>query len=103
MPLVVVADLTPTADAHDQVLAALGKIVPQVHAEDGCERYAVHMSRSQIVVIEQWRDKDSFKAHATGAALAELNSSLEGLLDGEVEVKVLTPLNFGDPLLGSLV
>ncbi len=46
---VVVATVIPQPD-HAQ---AVGEAVPQEHAEEGCERYALHEARDgSLVVIE---------------------------------------------------
>ena len=42
MSVVVVATITPKADQVDAVRDALLAAVPRVHAEPGCELYAVH-------------------------------------------------------------
>ena len=45
MPVVVVATITPKPEYRDEVIAAMKKAVPLVHAEDGCELYALHADK----------------------------------------------------------
>ena len=42
MSIVVVATISPKPEHTDAVAAAFAGIIPQVHAEDGCELYALH-------------------------------------------------------------
>jgi len=42
MSIVVVATITPKPEHTDEVAAAFAGVIPQVHAEDGCELYALH-------------------------------------------------------------
>ena len=50
---VVVATITPQPEHARAVREAVLSAVPQVHAEEGCERHALHEARGgSLVVIE---------------------------------------------------
>src|SRR3712207_2649470 len=52
---VVVATITPQPQHAQAVREAVLAAVPQVHAEEGCERYALHEARDgSLVMIERW-------------------------------------------------
>lgn len=100
MSVVVIATLWPIAEKRAEVVAALGESIPDVHAEEGCELYALHENEDRLVYVEQWASAALLKAHSTGAALAKVN--LEGLLAKPTEVVVVSPLPFGDARKGTL-
>lgn len=95
MPIVLIATLTPLPEFRDDVLLALQEAVPRVHAEPGCEVYALHDSPNGFLIIERWTDGEALKAHARGEALSDLRSALEGKLDGTLDTKMYTPLPRG--------
>ncbi len=103
MPVVVVATITPVPGEHEAVREALLGVVPLVHAEDGCELYALHETDDRLVMIEQWASQAALDAHSRGAALAGLAPSLAGRLAGPADVVVLTALPGGDPVKGRVV
>ncbi|GAA1444543.1 putative quinol monooxygenase [Leifsonia poae] len=99
---VVVAVLTPL-DGHTQnVLDAFEVAAPLVHAERGCELYAVHTDGTRVVVVERWTELADLQAHSAGAAIAELNRLNAGHLDGQPEVLVTENVPFGDPRKGTI-
>jgi quinol monooxygenase YgiN len=99
---VVVATLTPL-DGHVQdVLDAFGVASPLVHAEKGCELYAVHTDGTRVVVVERWTEIADLQAHSEGAAIGELNRLNAGHLSGLAEVLVVENVPIGDPLKGTI-
>ena len=62
---VVVATITPQPEHAQAVREAVLAAVPQVHAEEGCQRYALHEARA---------------AHGKGEPFTELSRRLEGKL-----------------------
>jgi len=102
MSVVVIATLWPIAEKRAEVVAALGESIPDVHAEEGCELYALHENEDRLVYVEQWASAELLKAHSIGAALAKVNPKLEGLLAKPTEVVVVSPLPFGDARKGAL-
>ncbi len=90
----VVAILTAKPGKGAELLAALGKVVPQVHAETGCIEYqpvtdAENAGASQskigpdsLVVIEKWATMDDLKAHSASAHMAEFGKAAADLIAG---------------------
>ena len=95
MSIVVVATLTPKPDAVDAVREALLAAVPKVHAEPGCERYALHEADGVLVMVEKWESQEALSTHMTAPALTGLGPKLAGKVSGAPEVQVLTPLPAG--------
>ncbi|MDQ0377863.1 putative quinol monooxygenase [Amycolatopsis thermophila] len=103
--VVVIATMQAAEGKETQVEEALRAAVRAVHAEPGCERYALHRdprSPSTFVMLEKWASGSALGAHGKGAALAELTAALDGLLAKPMDVQVLTPLPDGDPQRGAL-
>jgi quinol monooxygenase YgiN len=100
--VVVVATIIPLPEHRDEVIAAFTATIPQVHAEDGCELYALHQRKDRLVVIEKWASRDALGRHSKGAALAAMNPRLAGKITGPAEVIVLDAVPAGDAALGQL-
>lgn len=99
MSIVVVATITPKPEHTDEVAAAFAEIIPQVHAEDGCELYALHRAGDQLIMIERWASPEALDQHSKGAAL---NPALRGKVTGPAQIVVSHPLPAGDPAKGQL-
>ncbi|WP_236792910.1 putative quinol monooxygenase [Amycolatopsis sp. GM8] len=98
-PIVVVATAVAVEGKEDQVEQAFRTAVPAVHAEPGCELYALHRdprSPSTFVMIEKWASTDALRTHGKGPALVALGQALDGLLAEPLAVRTLTPLPAGD-------
>ena len=103
MSVVVAATITPQSEHADADREAVLAAVPQVHAEEGCERYALHEARDgSLVMIEQWASPEALAAHGKGEPFTELSRQLEGKLAGAPELQVLSPLPAGDDAKGVL-
>ena len=102
MPVVVVATITPLPEYRDEVIAAFSETIPLVHAEDGCELYALNQTKDRLIMIEKWASSDALRTHSKGAALAALNPKLSGKLVGPTDVIVLTAVPAGDETKGAL-
>jgi quinol monooxygenase YgiN len=100
--VVVVATITPLPEYHDEVVAAVTATIPQVHAEDGCELYALHQAPDRLIMVEKWASRDALATHSKGAALAALNPKLAGKVTGRPEVIVLDAVPAGDAAKGQL-
>ncbi len=81
---------------------AIRLAIPKVHAEDGCELYALHQADDRVMMIEKWASREALGAHSQGAALAALRSQLAGKIAGPAEVIVLEAVSAGDPGKGQL-
>ena len=102
MSVVVVATISPKPEHADEVRQAVLETVPKVHEEPGCERYALHEARGQLVMVEQWESPEALATHGKAAPLAELSQRLDGKLTGRPAVTVLTAVPAGDPAKGAL-
>lgn len=102
-PVVVTAYFYPRAEAREQVLAALEPAITGVHAEDGCELYAIHDAPDgSIVMLEKWTSAELLDAHGQGEPVKQLTAALDGLLERPVAVTRLVPLPVGQPGKGAL-
>ena len=103
MSVVVVATIPPQSQHARAVREAVLSAVPQVHAEEGCERYALHEGRDgSLVVIEQWAGPEALAAHGKGEPFTELSRQLDGKLAGAPQLQVLTAVPTGDDAKGAL-
>jgi quinol monooxygenase YgiN len=100
--VVVVATITPLPEYRDEVIAAYTATIPQVHAEDGCELYALNQAEDRLIMIEKWASSDALRTHGQGAVLAALRPQLKGKTAGPAEVIVLTAVPAGDEAKGAL-
>jgi quinol monooxygenase YgiN len=103
MSIVVVATITPKPDQRDAVFAAIMHSVPAIHDEDGCELYAVHDAGEAVVIVEQWRDQAALDAHGVGAAVRQVQATINEKLLCSPSLVLATPLPAGIPILGRLV
>ena len=102
MSVVVVATITPKPDQVDAVREAILAAVPKVHAEPGCELYAVHEGAGHFVMVERWETPDALQVHGSAEALTTLGGQLAGKLDGAPDVRRLTAVPAGDPVKGAV-
>ena len=102
MSVVVVATITPKPEHVDEVRQAVLETVPKVHEEPGCERYALHEGRGQLVMVEQWESPEALATHGKAEPLASLSAKLEGRLTERPAVQVLTAHPAGDAGKGAL-
>jgi len=102
LSVVVVATLTPKPDQVDAVREALLGAVPKVHAEPGCELYALHESDDAFVMVERWESAEALDVHGKAEALTTLGGQLAGKLAGRPEVRRLTAVPGGDTTKGAV-
>jgi quinol monooxygenase YgiN len=98
--VVVVATIIPLPEHRDEVIAAFTATIPQVHAEDGCELYALHQTSDRLIMIEKWASREALGTHSKGAAA--LNPQLAGKVSGTPEVIVFDAVPAGDAAKGQL-
>ena len=103
MSVVVVATITPQPESRDAVREAILRAVPQVHAEPGCELYALHEADDgTFVMIEHWESPEALAVHGKADALRALGADLRGKVTGPPQVRRLTPVPAGDSGKGAL-
>jgi quinol monooxygenase YgiN len=100
--VVVVATITPRADQVDAVREALLDAVPQVHAEPGCELYAVHEGDGNFVLVERWESREALRTHGKAEALTALGARLADKLAAPLDVRRLSPVPAGEAAKGAL-
>jgi quinol monooxygenase YgiN len=100
--VVVVATITPQPDEVEAVRKALLIAVPKVHAEPGCELYAMHEGDGQFVMVERWESLEALKAHGSAEALTTLGGELAGKLVAAPDVRRLAPVPAGDTRKGAV-
>jgi quinol monooxygenase YgiN len=98
----VLATIRVVDGQRDAFLAEFRKLVPQVHAEDGCIEYgpAVDVSsglaaqgaeRPDVaVIIEKWRDLPALEAHLQAPHMHEYRQRVRHLVE-HVELQILKP------------
>ncbi|GMA21476.1 antibiotic biosynthesis monooxygenase [Arsenicicoccus piscis] len=103
MTAVVTAVFTPLEGRKDELVAALRETMPGVHAEPGCELYAIHDAEDgTVTMIEKWTTREDLDAHSRGEAVAALQAATGELLAGPVDVVIMTPLPAGTAEQGEL-
>ncbi len=102
MPIVVVATLTAKPESVDTVRAACQEAIEAVHAEPGCQLYALNEANGTFVFVEQWADEEALKTHSTAPAVGKLFGTVGEHLDGAPDIKMLAPVVAGDPAKGQL-
>ena len=100
MSVVVVATITPKPDQVEAVREAILAAVPKVHAEPGCELYALHEGTGHFVMVERWESAEALKAHGTAEALTTLGGQLADKLAGPLDVRRLSAVPAGDVAKG---
>jgi quinol monooxygenase YgiN len=100
--VVVVATITPLPGQVDAVREAILAAVPAVHAEPGCELYALHEADGEFVMVERWADADALRVHGKAQALTTLGGQLAGKVAGPPEVKRLAAVPAGDSAKGAV-
>jgi quinol monooxygenase YgiN len=96
--VVVVATITPQADAREAVREAILRAVPRVHAEPGCELYALHEAEDgRFVMVERWESPEALAVHAKAEALRDLGADLRGKVTGPPALSgLLNPVPAGE-------
>jgi len=102
MSIVVVATITPLPGRTQDVVQAFATVTPQVHAEAGCELYAIHTDGEVIVMVERWATQDDLDAHSRGAALVEFKGLTTGALATSPQVLTLQNVPSGEPVKGTI-
>ena len=102
MSVVVVATITPKPEHRDELIAAYTETIPLVHAEEGCELYALHEAPGKLMMIEKWASREALDKHSRGEALAGMRPKVADKVAGPTEVIVLDAVPAGEPDKGQL-
>jgi quinol monooxygenase YgiN len=103
MTVVVTAVFYPIEGAKDRLAEAMRAGIEAVHAEPGCELYAIHdAADGTITMIEKWTSVEDLDAHAAGDAVKILGAGIDGLLAKPTVVTRMTPIPTGAADQGTL-
>ena len=86
--------LTAQPGTRDDLLAALGRILPAVDQEEGTEIYAIHTDTTDenaVWVYELYTDDAAMTAHSSSDAMAALLGEVGALLGDAPLMVVTTP------------
>ena len=98
----VMATIELKEGTRDAFLEAFRKVVPLVHAEDGCIEYAsavdfptaipiqVPIRDHVVVIVEKWRDQSALEAHAVAPHMTPYRESIKEYVV-QITAQVLTP------------
>jgi quinol monooxygenase YgiN len=101
--IVVTAVFHPIEGGREDLISSLARSLAAVHAEDGCELYALHdADDGTLVLLEKWASRDALAAHAAGDAVVQLNASVSAFLARPTTVTAMTAVPAGDPRRGAL-
>ena len=101
--VVVTAVFVPQQGRQEEARSAILGALADVHAEPGCELYALHdAADGTLVLIEKWESAELLAAHAGGEPVARLNRAVAGLLEKPAGVVTMTPVPGGDAAKGRL-
>ncbi|UCR88749.1 putative quinol monooxygenase [Mycetocola spongiae] len=102
-PVIVNARFFPRAGQEAALVEALIAAIAPVHAEAGCELYALNSHDSgELLMIEKWSSADLLDAHAAGPAVRDLDAAIAPFLARPVLVERFTAVPAGDVRLGAL-
>lgn len=103
--VIVVATIDVLAGMEERAEQVLRSAIPAVHAEPGCQRYALHRasnSSTTFVMVEKWQSAAALDRHVEAAAFTELTAALADCLAKPIDISVVTPIPEGDDHLGRI-
>ena len=105
MSLIVIATFSVRAGREADAEAAFEELVDATHAEEGCERYALHRDPANplaFVFVERWASAEAHAAHDETAHVARIRARIDELFQEEPDVRRLEPLPLGDAAKGTV-
>ena len=98
----VIASIDLAPGTRDAFLAEFHKLMPLVHAEDGCLAYAPCVDAQtgipvqfmtgadRVTIMEQWTSADALKAHSVAPHMRDYRLAVKDYVRG-MELRVLAP------------
>lgn len=95
----VIALITAKPGKRAALLEEFRKIIPEVHAEQGCIEYGPvvdaegspdRFGDDTFVVVEKWESPEALKAHSVAPHMKAYGEQAKGLIAGRA-IHVLTP------------
>ncbi|OPY02289.1 MAG: putative monooxygenase YcnE [Syntrophorhabdus sp. PtaB.Bin184] len=80
----------------DEALAAFKTLMPEVAKEEGTVLYSLNVEKADpntLVVVEQYRDKDSLKFHSSTPYLKEFFEKSASFTRGKSEVVIMEEIS----------
>jgi quinol monooxygenase YgiN len=102
MSVVVVATIYPQQGSLEEVVGAYVDAAEEIHAEAGCELYALHSGEDRLVVVEKWASPAALGAHATSELMLGLRDLVGDKLAAATDVQVLEARPAGESRQGAL-
>lgn len=97
MTIVVSVTFHPLPGQTTALLDAIAEHVPAVHAEPGCEIYALHRTAGdEVLLIEKWVCEEAFAAHREGTALQAIVAATRPLSTRNFSVARARPHPVGE-------
>ena len=99
----VIATIELNPGVRERFLGEFQRVVPDVHAEDGCLEYGATVDRPTaitaqppvrpdvVVVVEKWRDVAALEAHLAAPHMTTYRSRVKDLVTS-VQLQVLEPV-----------
>jgi quinol monooxygenase YgiN len=99
----VIATIRLNPGTREQFLEEFRKLVPLVHAEDGCIEYGPTVDEptasplqelageDAVVVVEKWASVEALAAHSAAPHMADHRARVKGLVRS-VSLRVLRPV-----------
>ena len=97
-----IANIEVRPGKRDVFLAEFRKLVPKVHAEDGCIDYGPTVDaktdigpqmayrENMVTIVERWESLDALKAHLAAPHMAEYRETVKDLVAG-LTLQILQP------------
>jgi quinol monooxygenase YgiN len=91
-----IARLPITEGKMDEALEAFKELVPKVAAEEGTVLYSLNVEKANpntLVVVEQYRDKESLKLHSSTPYLKEFFEKSASFTSGKTEIVIMEEIS----------
>jgi len=94
--ITLIARLPITEGKMDEALGAFKELMPRVAKEEGTVLYSLNREKASpntLVVVEQYKDKESLKFHSSTPYLKEFFEKSASFTSGNPEVVVMEELS----------
>lgn len=91
-----IARLPITEGKMNEALEAFKELVPRVAGEEGTVLYSLNVEKTNpntLVVVEQYRDKESLKFHSSTPYLKEFFEKSASFTSGKTEIVIMEEIS----------
>lgn len=99
---VVIASLTPKEGMLQELVETYTRFLPAIHAEEGCEFFTLHTSKSELFIVESWASGEHLRAHTSTQTFKTNNELIAPLLAEPPKINIVRAVPGGDPDKGIL-